>query len=1034
MNRLALVALVSAAASGVFVAGRPDKTPTPSPATGRTFTLPAGFEVELVAGPPLIDRPIMADFDDEGRLYVADSSGSNDPVDQQLKQRPHRIIRLEDVDGDGKFDKATVFADKMMFPAGVLCFDGSVYVGAPPTIWKLTDADGDGVAEQRTEWFQGKTLTGCANDLHGPYAGPDGWIYWCKGAFAEQTYERPGRKPFVTRAAHIFRRRPEGGPIEPVMTGGMDNPVEVVFTPSGERIFTTTFFQHPGGGRRDGLVHAIYGGVYGKDHDVLDSHPHTSPALMPVLTHLGPAAPSGLMRYESAAFGPAYRDNLFAALFNLRKVTRHVLQPNGATFVTRDEDFLISEDRDFHPTDVLEDADGSLLVIDTGGWYKLCCPTSQLRKPDVLGGIYRVRKKGAPRVVDPRGLKLPWAKLTATELVDLLDDGRPAVRRRAIHVLAKRRGDALPVLADALKNSASVEKRRNAVWTATRIEGPAARGVIRPALTDVDESVRHAAAHAVSVRRDREAVDPLIAMLRDQSAACRRVAAEALGRLGDSKAVPPLLEAVRTATDRTLEHSLIYALIEIADPTATAAGLKNADPRVRKAALTAIDQMEGGFLSSDAVTAELDAKDAALRETAAWLAGRHPEWGGALAGHLKARLSRSDRTPAESDELVQQLVRLAKSEPVQRLLAEQMADPKAPRTLVLRVMAQAGLNPTPADWSAAVVRALGVGDLAREAVRTLGRMPVSDKNTAALKTALLTLAADQRVDAVVRLGALANVPGGLTSVDPSLFDWLKGRLQRDEPVAERNLAADILARAALSSEQLLALCEALKTVGPMEAARLLEAFGRSKDDAVGSALVAALLAAPARAGLRVDMIKPRLAAFSAKVHKAAEALYAELDADAGRQQARLEELLAKLEPGDVRRGQAVFNGTKAACATCHAVGYVGGDVGPDLTAVGRIRTERDLLESIVFPSASFVRGFEPVLVTLKDGRALNGVVRRESPEEIVLATGAGQETRIARNDVEEMQPGKVSVMPAGLDQQLTPRELSDLVAFLKGCK
>ena len=85
-------------------------------------------------------------------------------------------------------------------------------------------------------------------------------------------------------------------------------------------------------------------------------------------------------------FGKEYQDNLFACLFNMHKVTRHVLEPDGATFKTRDEDFLVSNNLDFHPTDVLEDADGSLLVIDTGGWYKLCCPTSQLGKPDVLGG------------------------------------------------------------------------------------------------------------------------------------------------------------------------------------------------------------------------------------------------------------------------------------------------------------------------------------------------------------------------------------------------------------------------------------------------------------------------------------------------------------------------------------------------------------------------------------------------------------------------------------------------------------------------
>src|SRR5262249_9649978 len=87
--------------------------PAPAPKThqvrlnGHTFTWPDGFEIEQVAGPPLVNRPIVADFDEDGRLYVADSSGSNDPVKVQLEKKPHRIVRLEDTDGDGKFDKVT---------------------------------------------------------------------------------------------------------------------------------------------------------------------------------------------------------------------------------------------------------------------------------------------------------------------------------------------------------------------------------------------------------------------------------------------------------------------------------------------------------------------------------------------------------------------------------------------------------------------------------------------------------------------------------------------------------------------------------------------------------------------------------------------------------------------------------------------------------------------------------------------------------------------------------------------------------------
>ena len=163
-------------------------------------------------------------------------------------------------------------------------------------------------------------------------------------------------------------------------------------------------------------------------------------------------------------------------------------------------------------------------------------------------------------------------------------------------------------------------------------------------------------------------------------------------------------------------------------------------------------------------------------------------------------------------------------------------------------------------------------------------------------------------------------------------------------------------------------------------------------------------------------------------------MYSGLNVDVAKQRARLEELLAALRGGDVRRGQAVFNSTKASCSACHAIGYMGGNVGPDLTHIAKIRNERDLLESIVFPSASIVRSYEPVAIATKDGKVFNGLIRREAPDEIVLATGANQEARIARDDIEYMRPSNISVMPAGLDQQLTPRDLSDLVAFLKTCR
>ena len=1017
----------------------------PSTVEGRApadLTVPPGFEVELVAGPPLVNRPIVADFDEEGRLYVADSSGSNDKVEKQLADKPHRIVRLEDTDGDGRFDSSIVFADRMMFPEGAMWFDGSLYVAAPPSIWKLTDTTGDGVADRREDWFEGKTLTSCANDLHGPYLGLDGWIYWTKGAFAQQTYERPGRPPLVTRAAHIFRRQPFLPPerralgVETVMTGGMDNPVDVDFTPAGERILTATFLEHPQLGRRDAVIHAIYGGVYGKPHTVIEGHQRTG-ELMPELTHLGPAAPSGLTRYASSVFGDEYRDNFFAALFNLHKVTRHALEPSGATFKSRDSDFLVSSSLDFHPTDVLEDADGSLLVIDTGAWYKLCCPTSQLAKPEVLGAIYRVRRSGAARVADPRGRALAWRTMTPAALAALLDDPRPAVQKRTLHAFSRLGNAAVAALADVMETP-RVVARRNAVWALTRIGTSEAHAVVRLALADRDDSVRQAAAHSAGLWRDHEAVPRLLDALQSGPAAVRRAAAEALGRLGDARAVPALLAAAATEGDRILDHSLTYALIEIAHPSSTLAGMRAESSRTRRAALIALDQMHGGGLVAGEVISLLDSSDPLLKDTAWWIAGNHADWGEALADYFETRLSATDLTAAQRQELREKLAQFSANPSMRELLGATIAraGSRELRLTALEAMARARFKVLPGTWLAPLGAALRDSDtgVARAAVTVFRQAPPPDDLADEVGAALLQVGRDTQRPVELRLDALAALPGGLTTVEAELFDLLRASLAPERPPLLRGAAAGVLEKAALDREQLIVLADAVADAGPLELPRLLPAFDRGSDEALGLRLIAALERSKGRSTVRPDILRPRLAKYPESVQKQGEALLKSLDANAASQGQRLEELLGALGDGDVRRGQLVFNSAKTACLSCHAIGYLGGKIGPDLTRIGQIRSERDLLEAIVFPSASFARSYEPVVVSTASGAVHSGVIRNESADEVLLATGPQAEVRIARQEIEDIQPGTVSVMPPGLDEQLTRQELADLLAFLKATR
>ncbi|MGB2717497.1 MAG: PVC-type heme-binding CxxCH protein [Vicinamibacterales bacterium] len=1010
------------------------------PGTDPTLRVPDGFAIERVAGPPLVNRPIVADFDERGRLYVADSSGSNDKVDQQLATRPHRIVRLEDNDGDGRFDTSTVFADKMMLPEGTMWFDGSLYVAAPPSIWKLTDVNDDGVADEREEWLQGKTLTGCANDLHGPYLGPDGWIYWTKGAFAQQTYERPGKPPFVTKASHIFRRRPGDAELEPVMTGGMDNPVDVVFTPAGERIFTATFLEHPQAGRRDALVHAIYGGVYGKPHAVIDGHKRTGD-LMPVMRQLGPDVPAGLTRYQSRVFGDEYRDSLFAALFNVRKVARYVLEPNGATFNTRDSDFVVSDSRDFHPTDVIEDADGSLLVVDTGPWYKLCCPSSQLAKPEVFGAIYRVRRKGsAATVQDPRGLRLAWGDMTPADLAKLLDDPRPAVVEHALRRVAKLGSAAVGAMASTLKSAGAVEARRNAVWALTRIPTAAAREAVRPALQDRDATVRQAAIHSAALWRDAGATRSLIEALKAREPAVQRAAAEALGRIGDGRAVPDLIAAAQSNIDRTLEHSLTYALIEIGDAAATVAAWRQSKAsRSKRVALIALDQIDPANIKADDIVALLDSPDPILKETSWWIAGHHPEWGGALATFFRSHFSNGGMTLADREALQTRLAQFAEHPAMQALLGSIVQGTSAApeRLVALRAMANSRVKLLPAPWIPAMVGALDAPELevVRQAIVVARSAPSNPKQTVPeLREALVRVARNRSWPLDVRVEALGGIQEGLTSLDAELFELLRTGVRTATQPAVRVAAAAVLEKSTLERDQLLALSDVVQSAGPLEIGRLLAPFERARDEQVGLRLMDALERARSRSSLRPDMIRPRLAKYPESVQRRGEALLASVDTNAPKQAQHLERLLPTLAGGDVRRGQDVFNGSKAACASCHAIGYMGGRIGPDLTRIGQIRSERDLLEAILFPNASFARGYEPVSVTTSSGEVVGGVLRGDLPEEVVLGTATGEELRIARQRVREVQPGTISLMPPGIADQLSRQELADLVAFLKAAR
>ena len=1001
--------------------------------------VPSGFTIEKVASSPMVKHPMMAGFDDRGRLFVAESAGKNLRSGDLLKELPNFVRMLEDTDGDGHFDKSTIFADKMTFPMGALWYRGALYVAAPPSIWKLEDTNDDGVADKRTELVDKFGFSGNGASVHGCFLGPCGRIYWCDGRHGFEFAD--GRKG---SASGVFSCLPDGSDVAGFALGGMDNPVEVDFLPTGEMLGTVNIMLT--GPRVDVLVHWMDGGAYPHQEKATSELKQTGELLKP-MTHLGHVTVSGMMRYRSKEFGPAFANNIFTSVFNTHKIIRSVVKRSGTTFSTQEEDFLVSGKADFHPTDVLEDADGSLLVIDTGGWFRIGCPTSQVAKPEIHGAIYRIRRHGAHKVDDARGVKLSLETKTPAELVTFLNDSRPVVRERAVDLLASAERAALPVLATAIKADSKLT-RRNAVWSLSRITANAGVPLLRQALADRDESVRLAAVQSLGTIRAAEGlvIGTLARFAVEETPAIRREAATALGRMCSQlrtgsegvvkSAVAGLFDGLRAGViDRYHEHALIYALIRIDHRDATIPFLNDPSPQVRRVALMTLDQMNDGKLTRELVVPLLDTDDPALQKETLQVIGSRTGWAGETLELLRGWLTESKLTAQRRSVLRGFLLAQSKDPSIQQLVAGTLKRPaevpQSLRLLLLEVIDRSAVQRLPEVWVESLQQALlsGTPEVRLQAVRI-----IHNRGLERFDRQLRRMAGEKKWPVDVRVEALATIARRIDSMTGTEFEFLVSRLDEQFTPLSRLTAAQALADGPLNHAQLQQLSKTFDTAGPLAIPVLVRAFGRSREEGIGLALVGALGNSSAGSNVSAEELARLLSKYPESVQLAGRGLLAQLGVDLEAKKARLEELMPLAEGGNVNRGKEVFFGRKAACAGCHTIQGQGGKVGPDLSSIGKIRTGRDFLEAIAFPSSSFARGFRSYTILTDRGRVHTGVISRQSAETIFLRTPQLAEVRIPRHSIEEMRESKISVMPKGMDKTLSTDDFRDLVAYLKSRK
>ncbi|MFL3667486.1 MAG: HEAT repeat domain-containing protein, partial [Verrucomicrobiota bacterium] len=592
---------------------------------------------------------------------------------------------------------------------------------------------------------------------------------------------------------------------------------------------------------------------------------------------------------------------------------------------------------------------------------------------------------------------------------------------------------AVPALAKRFRQGGE-RARLNAIWSLTRIRTASARQAVRGGLANSSPAVQQAAAHSAGLHRDAGAIDGLIHLLGNAVPPVRRAAAEALGRIGSPRAAAPLLTLADEPMDRALDHSVTYALIEIAQPDAMPLSRLTKRPGALRVALMSLDQMEGDNLSAAEVLPWLQSNSAALRKTAEWICDRHADWGDDLAAHYAAELRRV-KSLAAGQALAARLAKLATAPSIQSELAKAVADVsqgKATRLTALAAMASAPVNPAPDAWLAAIDST--AAPLQPAVVQTLVSLRLAKAQQEHVAGMLRRLGNSPTLSDRQRTLAYNGIPAGLFAPEEVEFGYLLGQLDASKAFTQRSNAAKALAGARLVEAQLGRLAKRLGSIGSAEATVLLPVFGQGRAAQIGQVLLEVFAQANWLRGLDDVVLQKATAGYGKTVQGEAADLLVKAKATSPDQAKLLRELAEELPAGDALRGKAVFRGPKAGCSTCHSMAYHGGQFGPDLTRIGQVRKKMDLLEAIVFPSASFVRSYETMQVSTGDGGVLAGIVSDQDAGQVTLALSPEKSVRVERGEIRNMEQLHVSMMPAGMNTILTQQQLADLTAYLEASR
>jgi putative membrane-bound dehydrogenase-like protein len=990
---LALLGVAFSLCSLCLCGSPPEESKPTRPLTPReeqaTFRVPKGFRVELVAHEPQVVDPVAMAFDEDGRLYVAEMIGYPNGGVGTGKIVSGRIKLLEDRDGDGFYERSTTFVQGLRFPTGVMPWKGGVIIANAPEIIYCEDTDGDGKADKQRTVYTGFNLANIQQLVNSLQWGLDNWVYGCAGSDGGTitSKEKPAM-PSITLRSRGIRFRPEvPGSLEPTSGGGQYG----LAPDEWGQWFTATNSQH-------------------LRHIVLPDH----------YLRRNPFLPVSAVTLDIPDHNPAckvHRISPFEA-WRVERTKRRKDGPDAQRFPSTElvpGGFITSA-----CSPVVYCADR--FPKQYHGNTFVCDPANNLIHRDVLvsNGATFIAKRGDADCEFMASTDTWFRPVHLT----LGPDG-------ALYVLDfYREVIETPLsLPEDMKKKLNLESRgRGRIW---RIVPEGKYTARKPALSKAKSA-------------------ELVQHLADPNLWWRLTAQRLLVERQDKTVVKALEKLAREAKLPPGRAHALWTLhgLKSLDNALIANALKDPVAGVREQALRLAEERLGSSASlRSAVAALTDDASARVRFQLAFTLGE------ADAPELVAALARVARRSLDDPRWTQTAVLSSASKIAPGLLEALARDkeftqsPKATHLqLLTRLAALAATRPgdtdlartlrllvvegkkSPAVWQVAVLQGLGQGlqNSPRPLAHLWEKPPEALKKTVEQMRPYFTNAAATALD---EKRSLEERTAAVQLLGYGPFETASKPLP------------DLLSPQNPQSVQLAAV-RALSLHDQPKVAELLLSQWGSYSPVVRREVLEALFARPAR-------LHTFLKAIEAKKVLAGQVEPARLDQLRKHKDAKLRQRAQKLLAGqiapdrakvvkdyqdvldlkgDVMRGKAVF---KKTCSTCHRLENVGVEVGPDLLSALRNKTPDALLIDILDPSREVDPRYVDYLIATKAGRVYTGMIAAETASSITLRRAEKAEDTILRNQIDTIQATAKSLMPEGLEMQLTRQELADVIAYLQ---